>query len=73
MDLSRGWYVTTNGTPFSTFALWKILSTENLTLLVSVSMSFGGILSVKTTISFHKYFSKYFSSEPVRLSFRAWL
>ena len=46
MDLSRGWYVTTNDTPFSTFALWKSLSTENLTLLVSVSMSFGGILSV---------------------------
>ena len=42
MDLNRRLYVTTNGTPFSTFALLENLWPENLTLLVSVSVSFCG-------------------------------
>ena len=40
--LSRVWYVTTNGKPFSTFVQCKTLWPENLTLLVSVSMRFCG-------------------------------
>ena len=42
MDLSREWYITTNGTTFSTFLLSKTLWSENLTLLVLVSISFCG-------------------------------
>ena len=42
MDLSKGWYVTTNETPLSISFLWKTLWPENLTLLVSVSLCFCG-------------------------------
>ena len=38
MILSKGWYVTTNGTPFSNFVLWKTPWPKNLTLLFSVSI-----------------------------------
>ena len=62
MVLSRGWYATTNRTPFSTFVLCKTLGPENLTLLVSVSMSFCGYpfcenLDFISAICFLKSFS----------------
>ena len=68
MVLSRGWYVATNRTPFSTFVLWKTLRPENLTLLVSVSMSFCGYpLYENHDFISQIWFSKYFSSEQIRL------
>ena len=67
MDLSRGWYITTNGTPCSTFVLW-------MTLLVSVFMSFCGYLFCENhDLILQRYFSKSFSSEQIRLSLRDWL
>ena len=74
MDLSRHWYVTTNGTPLSTFVLWKTLWSEILTMLVSDSMSICGYPFCENHDFISQIcFSKYFCSERIQVSLGAWM
>ena len=73
MDLSRGWYVTTNGTPFSAFVLIENSFTRKFNLFGFSFYEFLRVSCENHHFISQIYFSKSFSSRQIRLSLRAWL